>query len=355
MSNVYLVRLAMLAGGLVSAGVFLKLSIPLPWILGPMIWTTFMKFRHPAQVFIHRGLRNIFLIPLGYNIGAYVNNDAARAITAQLPGITAVTVVGIVLSVILAIWTTRATGVSYASSVIGNMPGGLTPMLLICEDIPGADIGVVAVLQTVRLMMTIAVVPLLLAYGVGADGALAATPVLSAIGDFPLPYWQLIVAAVAGALLFELLHFPSAFFVGPIIAASALSIYLDITLPGAPYWLINIAQVTTGIYLGTFIDPFQLGKHHHLFPVCMIGALLIVAGSLVFGYYVSHFLGFSIATAFLACAPGGVAEMSITGMALGENVPIILAYQLFRLLFLNFVVPPCLQWFFTRARVGGQP
>jgi membrane AbrB-like protein len=352
MSSVYLVRLAMLVGGLVGAFIFLQLSIPLPWILGPMIWTTFMKFRYPAQVFFHRGLRNVFLIPLGYNIGTYVTNDAAQAITSQLLGITAATVAAIVLSIVLAIWTTRATGVSYASSVIGNMPGGLTPMLLICEDIPGADVGVVAVLQTVRLMMTIAVVPILLAYGFGANGALSATSVLSATGDFPLPYWQLILAAVIGALLFEFLHFPSAFFVGPIIAASALSIYTNLSLPGAPIWLINIAQVTTGLYLGTFIDPFQLSKHHHLFPVCTIGALLIVLGSLAIGYFMSIFLGFSLATAFLACAPGGVAEMSITGMALGENVPIILAYQLFRLLVLNFVMPPCLQWFFTRARVG---
>ncbi|MDR2006649.1 MAG: AbrB family transcriptional regulator [Acidaminococcales bacterium] len=355
MGNVYLVRLAMVMGGIGSALVFLRLAIPLPWILGPMVWTTLLKLRYPAQVFFPRSLRNLFLIPLGYNIGAYVTGDALREIMRQLPGITLATFAAIAISVGLAFWTTRTTGVSYASSVIGNMPGGLTPMMLICENIPGADIGVVAVLQTVRLMMCIAVVPFLLAYGFGTGGQPAAAVPLRPVWDFAFAWWQLALVAVLGALVFEFMHFPSAFFVGPIITASAFSIYANVSLPDAPVWLVNIAQVTTGLYLGTFIDPFQLSKNHRLFPVCLLGAVLIVAGSLLVGYFLSNLLGFSLATAFLACAPGGVAEMSITGMALGENVPIILAYQLFRLLFLNFVMPVCLQWYFTRPHGHGQP
>ncbi|MDR3349799.1 MAG: AbrB family transcriptional regulator [Acidaminococcales bacterium] len=355
MGNVYLARLAMVIGGLGSALLFLQLGIPLPWILGPMLWTAMLKLRYPAQVFFPRGLRNLFLIPLGYNIGAYVTNEAAREIMHQLPGITLATFAAIALSVFLAFLTTRTTGVSYASSVIGNMPGGLTPMMLICENIPGADIGVVAVLQTVRLMMSIAVVPVLLAYGFGASGQAVAAANLHTVWDFAFSYWQLALAAVFGALLFEFMRFPSSFFVGPIVAASALSIYANVPLPAAPVWLVNVAQVTTGLYLGTFIDPFQLSKNHRLFPVCLLGALMIVAGSLVIGYFLSNLLGFSLATAFLACAPGGAAEMSITGMALGENVPIILAYQLFRLLFLNFVMPLCLKWYFTRPHGQGPP
>ena len=317
MGNVHLVRVAMVAGGLGSALVLWKLSVPLPWILGPMIWTTLLKFRYPAQVFFPRSLRNLFLIPLGYNIGAYVTTDAAQAIMRQLPGITLSTFAAVALSILLALWTTRATGISQSSGVIGNMPGGLTPMLLICENIPGADVGVVAVLQTVRLMMTIAVVPFLLAYGFGTGGQHTDPLYIKPAWDFSLPYWQIALVAVMGALLFEFMNFPAAFFVGPIIAASALSIFAGLALPEAPGWLINVAQVTTGLYLGTFIDPFQLSKNHRLFPVCMIGAALIVTGSLLIGYFLSNLAGFSIATAFLACAPGGVAEMSITGMALG--------------------------------------
>lgn len=56
--------------------------------------------------------------------------------------------------------------------------------------------------------------------------------------------------------------------------------------------------------------------------------------------------GFSLVTAFLAMAPGGIAEMSLAGMSMGENVSIILTYQLVRVLVINIFIPPLLScWF----------
>ena len=61
---------------------------------------------------------------------------------------------------------------------------------------------------------------------------------------------------------------------------------------------------------------------------------------------ISFLLAFSLITAFLAMAPGGIAEMSLAGMSMGENVSIILTYQLVRLLAINICVPPLLKWWF---------
>jgi membrane AbrB-like protein len=340
----------MAVGGLAAALLFRALHVPLAWVLGPMCLTVLLKLRYPAAVFFPRWLRDLFLLPLGYSIGVHVTAEACQNIVSQFAGILLGTVVSILFSVLLALWTSRATGVSHASSVIGNMPGGLTPMILICEHIPSADIGVVAVLQSVRLMLAIAVVPLILVYGgLGAvqGGEL---PIVTVAADFPLAVWQLALLTLAGALLFWRLRAPAAFLMGPIAVIGALSVYLARPMPEAPAWLLNIAQVTTGLYLGTYIDPFQLSRNRRLFPVCIIGAMLIVLGCLLVGYFLSRWFGFSLATAFLATAPGGVAEMSITGMILGENVPIILSYQLFRLLVLNMLMPFGLAWFFNRKQ-----
>ncbi|MNW03830.1 putative ammonia monooxygenase [compost metagenome] len=47
----------------------------------------------------------------------------------------------------------------------------------------------------------------------------------------------------------------------------------------------------------------------------------------------------SLTTAFLGTAPGGMAEMGLTGAAVGADLSIIVAYQMFRLLFILFIAP----------------
>lgn len=47
-------------------------------------------------------------------------------------------------------------------------------------------------------------------------------------------------------------------------------------------------------------------------------------------------------------APGGIAEMCLAGMSMGEDVSVILTYQLVRLLFLNICVPLAITAYFKK-------
>ena len=60
--------------------------------------------------------------------------------------------------------------------------------------------------------------------------------------------------------------------------------------------------------------------------------------------------GFSLITAFLAMAPGGIAEMSLAGMSMNENVSVILTYQLVRVLAINIGIPPMLNILFPKKQ-----
>ncbi len=339
----------MLLAAFVAVWLFKALHLPLPWLLGPMVSTVILKLKYPAQVICSVRFRNLFLVPLGYGIGTHVTLEACQQMISQSLGMIVATLFSIVLSIAFAWWTARATGVNIASSTIGNMPGGLTPMILICENIPQADVNIVVVLQSMRLMGTIFAVPFLVLNSVGVAPDIAERT-MSALSDIYAlaPAWQLILVACAGAAIGYFIHMPANFLLGPIISTGIFSIYLGGQLPDAPQWLVSIAQIVTGIYLGTCIDPFQLGKSRKLLPVGIAGVVGMIAGSLATGYILSLLYGFSTTTGFLATAPGGIAEMCITGMVLGENVPVILAYQLFRMLFLCSVMPFLLQWYFTR-------
>ena len=48
-------------------------------------------------------------------------------------------------------------------------------------------------------------------------------------------------------------------------------------------------------------------------------------------------------------SPGGITAMCIAGLAMGADVELILAYQLFRLLLINFASPFVINWYFNEG------
>ena len=89
-------------------------------------------------------------------------------------------------------------------------------------------------------------------------------------------------------------------------------------------------------------------------PNVLIGSLLMVATSAVVAVIVSRLYGFSSITAFLAVAPGGIAEMCLAGLEMNENVAVILTYQLIRVIMLNVVVPLGIRKYFGDGTTGAK-
>ena len=66
----------------------------------------------------------------------------------------------------------------------------------------------------------------------------------------------------------------------------------------------------------------------------------------------SRYYGIPIVTAFLAMAPGGVAEMCLAGMSMGADVSLILTYQIVRMMLMNLSVPFFLRKYFDENYTG---
>ncbi|NRG45353.1 AbrB family transcriptional regulator, partial [Bacillus sp. CRN 9] len=59
------------------------------------------------------------------------------------------------------------------------------------------------------------------------------------------------------------------------------------------------------------------------------------------------------ATSFLSLSPGGMDQMAIIAHEVGADLSVITGYQLFRLFFIFFAVPPLLKWVFkTTSKVS---
>lgn len=357
------------AGGML----FTLLHVPLSWMLGPLtavlLWTSFTKRRltWPA------GMRNAGLALLGYGMGLSFTMESARQISSQLPSMLIATILTVAFSLGAAVLTARYTGVSIASSAIGSIPGGLSQMVVLSEEIEGAETTVVAFMQTIRLLTVIFAVPFLAVHGL-AGGAVTAAPgvpptgstststgLIASLADWgavvaarPVFFGMIVLIVLASAWIAVRLRFPTPFFLGPILAAGIITV-AGYEPPHLPPLFTLLAQWSLGIYMGLGIKLSSLSNWKKLLPYSIAGSIAVVAFSLGLSYLFSKVHPMSLLTAFLSTSPGGMTEMAVTASMVGADVSMVVAYQMFRILFILFIVPYMLRWGFRRFNGGARP
>ncbi len=321
---------------------FFTLSVPLAWMLGPLaavvVWS--QTFKKPVCWPVN--LRNAALVVLGYVIGKAFTAEAGRQVVAQLPVMFLVTTIILGMSLLFGYLTHRRTGISLATGLMGCVPGGFSQMVLMSEEITGADVSVVSFMHTVRLMSVIFIVPYLATQAAGITGIVPASgqitgnvAIFSALPPSAVP---LLVLSFLFALFARKTHWPTPFLLGPIFGA-ALAAMAGVDCPSLPVWLTIPCQIAVGAYMGTQIQMENLANWRSLLAYTMLGVVAVLAASLGAAYLLAYFYGYSTVTAFLSMAPGGVAEMSVTGIALQADLSVIASYQLFRLFFLMLMTP----------------
>ena len=326
------------AGGVL----FFALSVPLAWMLGPLaavvLWSQTLK----KSVCWPVSLRNAALVVLGYVIGKSFTAEAARQVVAQLPVMLLVTSIILGMSLLFGFLTHRRAGVSLATGLLGCVPGGFSQMVLMSEEIDGADVSVVSFMHTVRLMSVLFIVPYLATQAAGVVGIVPATSPDAGGAAFFSPLSLRALPLLLMALLFAFFahktHWPTPFLLGPIFGVSIAAMF-GVDCPSLPAWLTIPCQIAVGAYMGMQIQLEDLANWRSLLTYTLLGVVAVLAASLGAAYLLAYFYGYSTVTAFLSMAPGGVAEMSVTGIALQADLTVIASYQLFRLFFLMLMTP----------------
>ncbi|NOU97128.1 AbrB family transcriptional regulator [Paenibacillus sp. LMG 31456] len=354
----------------VGGMLFTLLNVPLSWMLGPLaavlLWTACTRRSLVWPIW----LRNGGLLLLGYSMGLSFTLNSAKQISSQLPSMFIATLLTIAFSLGIAFITARQTGVNPASSAIGSIPGGLSQMIVLSEEIEGADKAVVAFMQTIRLLMVVFVIPFVAVHGLAADGFVAGSAgVGSSIANGgagntlvgSLISWSeavisrpifscLIVVGVAAATWIAVkLRFPTAYFLGPILAAATFTVS-GLEPPHLPSLFVLVAQWSLGIYMGLGIKLSSLSNWRRLLPYTILGNVAVIGFSIGLSYVFSLVLPMSLLTAFLGMSPGGMTEMGVTATLVGADVSLVVAYQMFRILFILFIVPYILRWGFRYFR-----
>jgi len=326
----------------VLGAVLHKFNIPIPWILGGILAALIVQIVQTDTISWSKKIRDYALLVIGYGTGRYVDFSILDVLSGQAIGIVTTTLVSVIACIFVSLCMTKFQQLDFHSVLMGILPGGFTQMTAMVDDDKRINPNIVTVYQSLRLLTIVVSVPFMVINFLGAS---VSNDVATLTYHGGIPFWLVLPFTLVGAMLFTKLGMAIPYLLGSIaVAASAALIMGKLNTP--PDWLMTIAQLYIGIYVGAGLNVKELKKIAKTLPAVFAGIGFMLLVSVAFAYFLSDYYGFSLITAFLAMAPGGLAEMCLTGISTGENVTIILTYQLFRFLFLNLAVPPAMIKYF---------
>ncbi len=325
----------------------MKMHIPIPYMLGGMTVAILYKtFVGEKAVKWPRLWRDIGLMVAGYGIGVNFNTAAWNNFLHELAGVSASTFIALGASIIIAIVTAKVTREDLKSCVIGMLPGGMTMSLLMAEEDKTINPNVVVVMQVIRLFGVIISVPFLTVLLLDAKVINSPLGMVAHSGY----HWAIFIPlTILGSFIATKLRLPTPVLLGSILATTVFNIFVGSVQP-VPGLLMAPAQLSIGLFMGMILDAKRIAQTKNVLPFVIGGTALLVVISIGVAYVLSDLYGFSLVTAFLAMAPGGIAEMALAGLSMGEDVATILAYQLVRLLAINLLVPPVIEWYFSKSQ-----
>lgn len=335
-------------GGLV----FSFISIPVPWLLGPMSAILIADRFKGLTLYWPRALRDVALILIGYSIGLSFTPSSVKNIAENLPAMLVMTVILVAAAALMSKVISRLSGVDYPTVLTGSIPGGLSQMIIFAEEMKGIDITMVTFLQVSRLLMIVFIVPFII-FGPIFDSSHLKNE-MAGSGPIVLdPFMSIIFLTVCilGVIIGKRLRLPTPFLLGPILGTAILT-FFGFTGPSLPTSFMDASQLMIGGYIGMLLKPERLEKKTLTITLALLSGFLLVIGSLVLSFFLSDALNINIVTSFLSLAPGGMDQMGIIAHEVKADLSIVTGFQLFRLFFIYFVVPPILRWYFIRRKIN---
>ncbi len=323
---------------------FSLLHMPLPWMLGALtavlLWNSATK--RPICWPPYACYAGLLLI--GYAIGCTFTSETARQILEQLPLITLATITITAFSTWQGYRFHKKTSINLPSSLLGSIPGGLSQMPVLSREIPGADISVVTLMQAMRQLSVVFFVPFLAIHGLSDSSVL--TPTVPALTTETISDTQAVLLGflvIASGFIGRFLKFPTPFLLGAVLATSAW-VLAGLPAPQPSRDWLNAAQLCVGTYTGARIQLKNLQSFRKALPLALLSVVSLLTVSSGLSLLLAYFFDIPLLTAFLSTAPGGMAEMGLTAMMVHADMAVVVAFQLFRLLFILTVVPPFLKY-----------
>jgi len=312
------------------------LGLPLPWMLGPMICITIaaaagLPVAQPAL------LPKAALPVIGVMLGSRITAD----LLAQAPEFAltlALLVPFVVLCAAISYGFYRRIGrFDPVTAYYSGMPGGLNDMMILGQA-AGGDERRIGLAHAARVLCVIGFVAIFYGavLGVRSGAGPSSWLTLSDMGATDAAW--LLGAALIGMPLGRALRLPAAPMLGPMIVSGAVHFAGFVAVP-PPDILVVAAQIVLGVRIGSRFSGVSFGAIGRDLTLGAGSSMLMILVAVAFAYGVSYVASIDMSQAFLAFSPGGLIEMSLLTLALGQEVAYVSLAHVVRIVLVIFGAP----------------
>ncbi|WP_281857598.1 AbrB family transcriptional regulator [Litoreibacter halocynthiae] len=310
----------------IGVALFHALSLPLPWLLGPIFACLFAALAGrplKGNKLINDAMRSV----LGVAVGATFTTALLVSMVAMWPTLLMIPVMVACIGVIGVPYFQRIWGFDFATSYYSAMPGGLQDMLAFGEE-AGGDVRALSLIHATRVMVIVVALPFILQGYWDVDlsnppGAPAASIALSQL-------LLMVFCGIVGWQLAKAVGMFGASILGPLILAAimALSGVLQHRPPAEAIWM---AQFFIGMTVGTKYVGVTMYEVRKDVAAALGFCLILIVLTFIFAEVI-HLADLALPMeTLLAFAPGGQAEMTVLALIVGADMAFVIAHHVLRI------------------------
>ena len=328
-----LTALETLGIGTVGGLLFLWAHLPGGLITGAMIATGVAAIAG-RPLAVPPVITQAVLVVLGISIGSVVSRDLVQHVSAypftiaMLAGSTFCATFG------SSLYLQRVHGWDRTSAFLAGSPGAMGQITMLAVE-RGADLPAIAVVQTMRVIILTAALPMMLAL---TGAAPASSPGLTITAAPPWHLVALVSASLAVALILRVLKFPASWMFGAMIASSVLH-GAGLVDGGVPPWVRNVSLVGIGALIGARFARMKLrvlAGHINAALGSFAVAILVTA---VFVGVIALTTQVRLSDVVVAFAPGAMDAMLALALTLHIDPIFVGAHHLSRFVFVSIATP----------------
>jgi membrane AbrB-like protein len=279
-------------------------------------------------------LTQAVLVVLGISLGSVVSRQLVQHVSAYPLTIALLALATFYSTFGSSLYLQRVHGWDRTSAFLAGSPGALSQITILAVE-KGADLPAIAVVQTLRVIVLTAALPLLLAL---SGMAPASAPSFAITTASPLELAALVAAALAVALVLRLAKFPASWMFGAMLASGLLH-GVGLIEGGLPTSVRNVALIGIGALMGSRFARMKMKT--------LLGHINAALGSFAIAIGISAiFVGITMLVShvrfsdiLVAFAPGAMDAMLALALTLHIDPIFVGAHHLSRFVFVTIATP----------------
>lgn len=338
MENLIITLIVGLIGGIIA----LKFKVPAGAMIGSLFFIAIFNII-TGNAYFPQSFKLLTQISAGTFIGSSITYEDVKSLKSVLFPATFLIITMAIFNFLMAYFIHNTTDIDIITALFATTPGGLTDMTIISFDF-GADSSKVALLQLVRLISVMIMMPGLIKFlstKINKNNKVEKKDNLklnvkkknkhsSSLKENLKNIFFTLLAGTIGGLIGYISKIPSGTITFSIMGTAAYNIFTDKAY--MPLKLRQAIQILAGALIGvrmTYVEFIGL-------KTIYIPVLIVIAGfcimNIVLGILIYKITDFNVQTSLFSASAGGMSDMTIISAEMGADSSKVAAIHFFRLI-----------------------